>query len=353
MSLLAQYSHTPILVEEIINLLPIKPNSIIVDCTVGEGGHSEIFISHLVGGTLIALDQDKDILKIAEKRLFNKAEAINQNTQIIIKESNFSDISNILDDLNIDKVDLLFYDLGISMYHFKESQRGFSFSGDQFLDMRLDKANSLTAYDVINSFPENEIREIVFHYGEESWAKVIARNIVQARENKKIETANDLQKIVSNSMPNKKGDRKINPATKTFQALRIFINRELYHIETAMIEGIRRLSFGGRIGVLTFHSLEDRIVKQVFKYFSLSCICPKIYPVCQCDSRSTLKILTKKPITPSKKEISNNRSARSAKLRVVEKIYEASNKTWEISKTSFQTPKKLFNNSYYLNHTAG
>ncbi|MDH4127495.1 MAG: 16S rRNA (cytosine(1402)-N(4))-methyltransferase RsmH, partial [Spirochaetota bacterium] len=327
-------------------------SNVIVDCTVGEGGHSEFFLSRLHGGKLIVLDRDKEILDIARKRLSDTVKNEDISTEISFIESNFSNLHKVLDDLAIEKVDFMLYDLGISMYHFKGSMRGFSFMDNESLDMRLDANNNLTAYEIVNKYTENEIREILFTYGEEHRAKLIAKNIVRAREKEIIKTAYDLQLIISKCVPKKYPDSKINPATKTFQALRIFVNRELEHIEKALIEGINKLCIGGRLLVISFHSLEDRIVKQVFKHFASECICPKSNPVCQCDGISTLKILTKKPITPNKKEIEINPASRSAKLRVVEKINETSNKVYRNQENSYQKRKKLFSDSHYISHSS-
>ncbi len=322
-----QYIHTPILVDEILNYFSIKPDNIIVDCTTGEGGHSVVFAPYLdENGMLICLDRDQEILNIASQRL----SAFRKN--IITKEANYANLSLVLDELNIARVDLILCDLGISMFHFKEAKRGFSFMDKETLDMRLDREGSITAYDIVNSFKEYDIRKLLFQYGEESRAKLIARNIVKARKIMPIKTADDLQKVICSGLPKRKTTDKLHPATKTFQALRIYVNNELDHIKDGLIQGIRRLNVGGKIAVISFHSLEDRIVKQVFKHFSRRCICPADYPICQCGGNSTLKLLTKKPVTPTNNEINVNPAARSAKLRVVEKIYEASEKLWENSK---------------------
>jgi 16S rRNA (cytosine1402-N4)-methyltransferase len=338
------YYHTPILVEELLNLFSISPNSVIIDCTTGEGGHSNIFASKLNSGQLISLDRDKDILDIAKKRLCT----LNKN--VIIKQSNFSNLSNVLDELNVNKADFIFYDLGISMYHYKKANRGFSFENSDSLDMRLDKEKDLTAYDIVNHFSQKDISNIIYHLGEEKKANIIAKKIITERTKSKIKSAKELDNIICSVINTR--NTKLNPSTKTFQALRIFVNNEFSHIESGVIQGIRRLNIGGRIGVISFHSLEDRIIKNIFKHFSLSCICPDEVLKCECGGVATLKLLTKKPISPTNKEIINNPSARSAKLRVAEKVYEPQYELWQKSKDLYQKRKKLlFNKSYFINTT--
>ncbi len=335
---------------EIIDYLPNIENPIVVDCTCGEGGHSEALAHEISGGTLVSIDRDAVILEIAKKRLVGTLTDRPSSPKMILRESNFSNLPILLDELGMDKVDFFLFDLGISMYHYKEAKNGFSFTEDESLDMRLDNNTELTAYDIVNSCREKEIRNIIFTLGEEPWAKVIARNIVRSRQSSPIKSAYDLQKILLGSIPKGKRPKNIHPATKTFQALRIYVNQELPHIEKGLIEGIRRLSMGGRMAVLTFHSLEDRIVKKIFKHFNQSCICPEHIPVCQCDGQPSVKILRKKPMTPSDMESNINPSARSAKLRIVEKVHEASSQTWEISKKTYQSTKKVFDFTYSFSH---
>jgi len=341
-----KYSHTPIMVDEVMELFAVKPDAILIDCTIGEGGHSVAFASAIKSGLLIGLDRDDEILSRAKKRLLS----LNQNVEL--HKSHFIDMPDILDVLSIHQVDYLFYDLGISMYHFKDASRGFSFQDKTSLDMRLDRDEPLSAADVVNSFAEKEICDIIYHYGEEKRARRVARKIVEAREQKKIETAFQLYEVVTAALPKRKYYEKIAPATKTFQGLRIYVNQELDLLSVSLQRGIKKLKIGGRMGVITFHSLEDRIVKQLFKQFSLSCVCPLEAPLCQCGGYASLKILTKKPISPTNEEIEKNPAARSAKLRVVEKVYEVSDKTWQLSKASLQPTKKLFSNSYDFTHTA-
>ena len=339
--------HTPILVKEILDFFPKNIEGIVVDCTLGEGGHSEIFASYMKEGTLIGLDRDEEILEEAKRNLFGKLPP-----KIILKKSNFINLSQVLDELNVDKIDFLFYDLGVSMYHFKGAKRGFSFSESDFLDMRLDSDQKLDAYQVINHFPEEVIREILYFYGEESHGKKIAQHIVRARNEKPIETSNQLRELIGKCI-GKKGHEKIDPATKSFQAIRIFVNQELSHIEKGLLDSIKKLRVGGRIAVLSFHSLEDRIVKEVFRHYNKSCLCPSENLVCSCDGKRVVKILTKKPISPSNKEINLNPASRSAKLRVVEKVYEPSKKTWELSEKSYHPTKKVFRYTNYINDSFG
>ncbi len=343
MDKLKNYYHKPILVEELLNFLPVRKNTVIIDCTTGEGGHSNIFASKLDDILLISLDRDKEVLEIAKKRLY----VLNKN--IIIRQSNFSKLDNILDELNINKADFIFYDLGISMYHYKKADRGFSFENSNSLDMRLDKEKDLTAYDIINHFDQKDISNIIYYLGEEKKANIIAKRIISERSKSSIKSAKELNNIICSVT---KHNHRINPSTKTFQALRIYVNNEFSHIESGVIQAIRRLSIGGRIAIISFHSLEDRIIKNIFKHLSLSCICNDEVLRCECRIKPILKILTKRPITPNNKEIFNNPSSRSAKLRVAEKLYEPEYELWQKTKKVYQKRKKLlFNKSYFINTT--
>ncbi len=343
------YSHQPILTSEILSYIPQRNNMVIVDCTTGEGGHSELILSQMPGGTIITLDRDLEILNIAYNRL---NQVSNKNTLLITRNNNYSQLDSVLDLLGIDKVDFVLYDLGVSMYHFKSSQRGFSFKDSNSLDMRLDNNSDLTASDVINGYSENDLADIIYYYGEEKKSRQIAKSIVQYRKNKIITNALELQDIILRAYPGSIINRKINPATKTFQALRIFINNELDHLESGLIQGIKRLSIGGRLAVISFHSLEDRIVKNIFKYYSKTCICPEEYLKCQCGGKPVLKKLTKKPITPNRNEKDTNISSRSAKLRVVEKVYETTKHNWISSKVQGESNKKVFHCKDYFGHPA-
>ncbi|MDH5682833.1 MAG: 16S rRNA (cytosine(1402)-N(4))-methyltransferase RsmH, partial [Spirochaetota bacterium] len=247
---------------------------------------------------------------------------------------------------DIEGVDFILCDLGISMFHYKESMRGFSFDDNDSLDMRLDKDIPITASDIVNSYDEISIRKILYAYGEESRARQIARNIVRERNNHTIESASHLQKIIREALPPRKHGDRTNPATKTFQALRIYVNQELDHIESGLTACIGRLNPGGRLGVISFHSLEDRLVKRVFRHFSSACICPPEFPVCQCSGYPVIKSLTKKPIEPNNREKDNNPSSRSAKLRVVEKLYETKKDTWQGLESTFQKAREVSRSSH-------
>lgn len=318
--------HQPIMPKEILSFLPATENPIIIDGTTGEGGHSELFLKNIQGGTLISIDRDPEILKIAGDRL----KKYSDRTHILVND-NFSNIKQILDNHDIQGADFIFLDLGISMYHFKGANRGFSFN-DETLDMRLDEECEENAFEVVNNFDVTEIAQILKIYGEETFARRIAGKIVDFRKENPIESAVTLKNIIASAIPKKFHKDKVHPATKSFQAIRIFVNKELEHLKTALINGIESLNLHGRFAVFSFHSLEDRIVKNVFRHYSRVCVCPDHYPMCQCGSKAVLKSLNKKPITPTMEECQSNPAARSTKLRVVEKINEVSEQTGELYK---------------------
>lgn len=318
--------HEPIMTQEILSFLPEIDNPVFVDGTTGEGGHSELFLKNMKSGTLISIDRDPVILNIARDRL-KKYTYINH----ILVNDNFSNINEILSENNISGIDFIFLDLGISMFHFKGAERGFSFNDDA-LDMRLDENSEQSAYDIVNYFDEKEIADILKIYGEESFAKRIARTIVEKRKEQLIEKAVDLKNIIVSAIPKKFQKDKINPATQSFQALRIYVNDELSHLKKTLYHAMEALNLNGRIAVFSFHSLEDRIVKNIFRHFAKSCNCPDNYPMCQCDGKAVLKLLSKKPIIPTMEECQANPASRSTKLRIVEKINEVSESTWELYK---------------------
>lgn len=308
-----EFKHVSVLLEESIEGLDIKEDGIYVDCTLGGAGHSKQIISRLSSkGMLIGIDQDINAINFAKEKL-----KCYPNIKIV--HDNFYNIDNILKELNIDKVDGILMDLGVSSYQLDEAERGFSYMKDAPLDMRMDRDNSLSAFNVVNQYDEEKLVKIIREYGEEKFALRIARFIVSERQNKPIETTLELVEIIKNAIPAKARREGPHPAKRTFQAIRIEVNQELAILEKAIEDSVAHLNKDGRIAIITFHSLEDRIVKNTFKRLQDPCICPKEFPVCTCGKVSELKIITKKPIEPSEYEIENNPRSRSAKLRVGEK----------------------------------
>ncbi|WP_291653672.1 16S rRNA (cytosine(1402)-N(4))-methyltransferase RsmH [Clostridium sp.] len=309
-----EFKHVSVLLNECIEGLNIKEDGIYVDGTLGGGGHSlEILKSLSKDGTLIGVDQDKDALKAAGERLQDF-----ENVKFI--HSNFYNIDSILNNLEIEKIDGMLMDLGVSSYQLDEGDRGFSYMQDAPLDMRMNRENSLSAYEVINEYEEEEIYRIIRDYGEEKFAKRIARFIVENRENKPIETTLELVEIIKAAIPAKARREGPHPAKRTFQAIRIEVNSELSILNKAIEDGVNRLNKGGRMAIITFHSLEDRIVKIKFKELATSCTCPKEFPICVCGGKAKVKLISRKAIEPSKEEVEENPRSRSAKLRVIERI---------------------------------
>jgi 16S rRNA (cytosine1402-N4)-methyltransferase len=307
--------HTPIMVREVIASLRCRAGTIYLDGTLGGGGHAEaILLSTVPDGLLIGIDVDGDAIREAEKRL-----APFRKRKILVQE-NFTDMEAILDERHIEKVDGILLDLGLSSHQLDTAQRGFSFSMDAPLDMRMDRNRGRSAYDFIHTLSGEELERIIRDYGEERMAGRIARAIVESREYSPIKTTTDLASVVVRALPHGTGHRRIHPATRTFQALRIAVNDELASLKQAVDGGMKRLKPGGRFSVISFHSLEDRIVKDAFRAGEKGCICPPDLPVCACGLKPTVKILTRKPITPSEAEIRDNPRSRSAKLRTAERI---------------------------------
>jgi len=310
------FQHTPVLLQEVLELLAPEPGKIIVDGTVGGGGHSyEILKRLLPGGRLIALDQDQEAVQAAIAKLM----PLNQdNFQVI--HSNFVKIKDILKEINIPQVDGILLDLGVSSYQLDQPERGFSYQQDAPLDMRMDREQQFSAYDLVNQASAQELKRIIWEYGEERWAKRIAGFIVAERQNGPIKTTGQLVDIIKRAIPSGARQDGPHPAKRTFQALRIAVNKELEALEKALEDGIELLKPGGIIAVITFHSLEDRIVKQVFQKLSQGCSCPSDLPMCVCGQKVRLKVLTKKPVLPSRTEVMSNPRARSAKLRGARKL---------------------------------
>ncbi len=302
------------MLDQVLCYLDINRDDKIVDCTLGEGGHSLQFLEHLEGGKLLGIEQDDEILSRATKRLQEYTD------RFIPVRDNFSNLRDIVQRVFGKSIDKIFFDLGISMYHFKESGRGFSFNRDEPLDMRLDQSKPISAMDVVNKFNRKKLSEIIWAYGEERFSNRIAHCIVGERVKNQITTSGQLADIVMRAVPKKFWPRNVHPATKTFQALRIFVNDEIEILEKALRDGIDLLRPGGRICVISFHSLEDRIVKSVFSDLNRGCHCPPDFPVCVCGGKRVIKVLTKKPRMPDEREIHKNPASRSARLRCAAKL---------------------------------
>lgn len=309
-----EFKHVSILLKESVEFLITDKNGIYVDCTMGGAGHSRGFASQLEsGGLLLGIDQDADAIAAASERLLGKF-----TCQTAVAQSNFKDFANVLDAKGIDQIDGIFFDLGVSSYQLDTPERGFSYMHDGPLDMRMNKNAKLDAEYVVNHYKEEELADIIYRYGEERWSKRIAQFIVAARKEKPITTTYELVDIIKRAIP--KGARidGPHPAKRTFQAIRIEVNNELGILEDTICTAVERLKSGGRIGVITFHSLEDRIVKQVFARLAKGCTCPPQLPVCVCGKKPLLKKVGN--IVPSKAEVEENPRSRSARLRYAIKI---------------------------------
>lgn len=305
-----EFKHIPVLLDECIQGLNIKPNGIYVDGTAGGAGHSFQIAKRLETGRLIAIDRDPEAIEVARERLYGL-------NAVVIKD-NFSNIDSVLSSLGIEKIDGMLLDIGVSSYQLDNAERGFSYHSDAELDMRMSR-EGLSARDVVNTYSYSELCRILFEYGEEKYAKSIASGIVKERETKSIETTLELAEIVKANVP-QRARREKNPCKKTFQAIRIEVNNELGELSGALDKAFEALNVGGRLCVITFHSLEDRLVKQRFLTFAQGCICPPEFPVCVCGRTPRAKIITKKPIEPTEYELSANQRSHSAKLRIIEKI---------------------------------
>lgn len=307
------YEHKPVLLKESIEGLNIKEGGIYVDCTLGGGGHTEEILKRAVKGKVIGIDQDDYAIERAIEKL-------GTYDNFIPVRNNFSELDQILDELNIEKINGIIFDLGVSSFQLDIPERGFSYNYDMPLDMRMDKSQTITARHIVNGYEENELTRILWEYGEEKWAARIAKFIVEEREREFIETTGQLVSIIKKAIPKQARQDGSHPAKKTFQAIRIEVNRELEILEKAVRSAVERLENKGRICVITFHSLEDRIIKNTFAELNKDCICPPEFPKCMCDHKRKLKLITKKPITPSEEEIKENRRAHSAKLRIGERV---------------------------------
>ncbi len=310
-----KYAHIPVMQRELVHFIESSVHGgggVLVDCTVGEGGHSELFLSKFADLKIIAIDRDAEILEAAKRRLEPYADRIDYIND------NFSNIARHPDKVSAG-IHYFLYDFGISSYHFERSGRGFAFAKEEKLNMRLD-GEGTGAYQVVNTFGEKALSDIIFRYGEESWAKKIAAAIVSARRSGPIETTSSLAEIVLRAIPRKFHVRNIHPATRVFQALRIYVNDELAAIDRGLDEAFKIVEQGGRIMAISFHSLEDRIVKEKFRNWARGCMCGLERRACECSGGGLVKILTKKPLRPQVDEIKSNSRARSARLRVCERV---------------------------------
>ncbi|SFW99433.1 16S rRNA (cytosine1402-N4)-methyltransferase [Ruminococcus sp. XPD3002] len=309
-----EFRHIPVLLNECIEGLDIRPDGIYADLTAGGGGHSSAIAAKLSDkGRLIAFDRDPDAVKAASARLAEYSNAM-------VVHSNYSDLRSVLDDLGIDKVDGILMDLGVSSHQLDEESRGFSYHSDAPLDMRMSQTG-MSAADIVNTFSERELADIIFEYGEEKFSRRIASNIIKQREIAPIETTLQLADIIRASVP-QKARREKNPCKKTFQAIRIAVNGELDHLSKGLDEAFYSLKPQGRLAVITFHSLEDRLVKQRFAGWCKGCICPPDFPQCVCGRKPQGKLVNRKPIEANEQELESNNRSRSAKLRIIERSAE-------------------------------
>lgn len=309
-----EFHHVSVLLNEVIEGLNIKENGIYVDGTLGGAGHSSEIVKRLKDGMLIGIDQDLNALEKASKVLEDYKD------NVILKHSNYENIDQVLKELDIYEVDGILLDIGVSSYQLDEEARGFSYNKDAPLDMRMDSTSPFTAWDIVNKYTQKELEEIIWNYGEDRWAKRIAEFIIAEREIKSIDTTLELVTAIKKAIPKKVRMEGHHPAKKTFQAIRIEVNRELEVLQNSITKMVHLLKPGGRLVIISFHSLEDRIVKEAFKELYNDCICPPQIPQCRCDKKREIEIITRKPIKPTQEEVENNPRSRSAKLRIAEKL---------------------------------
>ena len=307
---MTEFRHVSVLLDECIERLNIRPDGIYVDATAGGAGHSVEIAKRLTTGRLVAIDRDPEAVEVCKDRL--------KDYNVTVVRNNYSQIDAVLDDLGIKGCDGILMDLGVSSYQLDTAERGFSYHLDAPLDMRMSK-EGISAKDIVNGYSYEQLSRIIFEYGEEKFAKNIAAQIIKTREQKFINTTSELSEIIKSAVP-ARVRREKNPCKKTFQAIRIAVNSELDHLSTALDKAFYSLNKGGRLCIITFHSLEDRLVKQRFASFCKGCICPPDFPKCVCGRTPQGKLITRKPIVPSEAEIGNNNRSRSAKLRIIERI---------------------------------
>lgn len=313
--LLTGFKHLPVMAEEVIKFLECESGGIYIDGTLGSGGHAaEILKASSPGGRVIGIDWDEEAIEAAQERLKCYPQ------RVAIVRDNFANMKRVMEDLGIKSADGILLDLGVSSHHFESRERGFSFRLDAPLDMRMDKRQEKSAYHIVNNLSMEELKGILWEYGEERWAKKIAKAVVEKRRYGPIATTQGLSNLVSSAIPKKFHPKAIHPATRTFQAIRIAVNDELNNLEKAVNDGVDLLAQNGRMVIISFHSLEDRIVKESFRKLERGCICPYDFPKCVCGRKPKLKIITRKPVIPSLGEIEKNPRARSAKLRAAERL---------------------------------
>jgi len=309
-----EFKHYSVMLKETIDGLAVKDGGVYADGTLGGGGHSFEILSRAKNICLIGIDQDEEALSAAQKRLSDFA------NQITFVHNNFSNIKEILNELNIEEIDGMVLDLGVSSYQLDNAERGFSYMASAPLDMRMDKSKKKTAYDVVNSYSEDELTDIFYSYGEEKWSRRIAKFILERRAEQPIETTLELAEIIKSAIPKSAREGVAHPEKRVFQAIRIEVNGELKILENAIVDIVDRLKKGGRLSIITFHSLEDRIVKQTFSRLQKGCTCPPSFPVCVCGNKPKIKLITKKPTIPTEEELEENSRSKSAKLRICEKL---------------------------------
>ncbi len=311
-----EFEHRPVLLNECIDSLNIDKDGTYIDGTLGGAGHSSEIIKRLDKGTLIGIDQDQTAIEVAGERLGK----LKHDAGLILISGNFRNMGQLVTQQGIEAVDGILLDIGVSSHQLDEAERGFSYQQDAPLDMRMDRSRGLDAAEIVNTYDEKEIKKIISDYGEENWAARIAAFITEARKEKRIETTGQLVEIIKAAIPAQARREGPHPAKRTFQALRIAVNDELAALEDAIEGAMGLLKPGGRLSIITFHSLEDRIVKNEFQRREKPCTCPPSFPVCICGKKPTLKVLTRKPILPSEKEVEENPRSRSAKLRTAVKL---------------------------------
>ena len=310
---MTEFSHIPVLLEPTIELLDIKSNGIYVDGTLGGAGHSKEILKKTKINRLIGIDQDEEALAAAKENL-------KDFDNVTYVHDNFKNIDDILDELEIQEVDGILVDIGVSSYQIDAAERGFSFRFDAKLDMRMDKSKSFSAYELVNEYSEEELTRVIRDYGEEKFARSIARHIVKRRESDAISTTKELEDIVLKSVPRYRGQDGKSNVQRTFQAIRIEVNQELEVLKVFIDKAVSKLKKGGRLAIISFHSLEDRIVKQKFKELATGCICPPDFPICVCGHKPIVKLVTKHPVDATNEELKRNPRSAPAKLRVIEKL---------------------------------
>lgn len=309
-----EFAHISVLLNEAVDAIAVKDNGIYVDGTLGGGGHSEEILKRNSSLKLIGIDRDQEAIAAAGKRLEPYSD------RITLVNSNFANVKEVLRNLGIEKIDGAVLDLGVSSYQLDNAERGFSYMKDAPLDMRMNQNDTKSAYDVVNTYDKDALCSIFYRYGEEKWSKRIAEFIVKRRETTPIKTTKELADIISAAVPAGARDRGSHPAKRVFQAIRIEVNGELEILKNAITDFVSCLNKGGRLAVITFHSLEDRIVKQCFSELAAGCTCPKDFPVCVCGKQPAVKVITKKPLLPTEEEQTFNSRSKSAKLRAVQKL---------------------------------